>query len=62
MAFGKNEAVAIRPMRIGRIVIHHIVKERNNDLHCGERTAGVPGLSRAGHFDNPAPGLLADGL
>ena len=46
MTFGEDEAVAIRPFRIGRIVTHHVEVKRHQDFDRGKRTAGMAGSWR----------------
>ncbi len=62
MALGQNEAVAIGPFRIVRVVPQDIEKQRGQNLDRGQRTSGMPGPGVRNHLDDVPADLLCDGL
>ncbi|OIQ68027.1 hypothetical protein GALL_503870 [mine drainage metagenome] len=55
---GQHEAVAVGPMRIGRVVVHVVAPQHLGDVGHAHRRAGVTGL---GGFD-PVDGKKTDGV
>ena len=62
MPFGQDEAVAIGPGGIGRIVAHDVEVERGEDFHGRERSARVAGFGFADHLHDFAADALGDRL
>ncbi len=46
VAVGQDEAVAIRPQRVGRVVLHELVVEQVGNGSASERRSGVAALGR----------------
>ena len=67
---GEDEAVAARPVRIGRVVAHHVAVEEVGDGRERHRRAGVPGVrllhrihrERANRVDRLGAGVRGHGL
>ena len=59
--FGKNEAVAIRPLGVGGIVPHHVEEQRDDDFGAESDPPGMAGFRLGDHLDHLAPHLLGNG-
>ena len=62
VAFGEDEAVALRPLGVGGVVPHDVEEERDQDLDRGKRSAGMAGFGGPDHFDDVTASLLGDRL
>jgi len=62
VTLGQDEAVAVRPLRVGRIDPHGIEIKLDDQLNRRKRTTGMPRFGRAGHFNNVAAYTLGDRL
>ena len=62
MALGKDEAVAVGPLGVGRIVPHGIEIERSDDIGGGERAARMAGARGSRHLNDVPPHAPGDRL
>ena len=61
VAFGENEAVAIRPLGVRRIVPQHVEEQRHDDFGRRKRSAGMAGFRFGDHLDHFAPHAFGNG-
>jgi hypothetical protein len=58
MPIRQDKAVAIDPLRVCRIVLHHLVVQQVDDRRAAKRRAGMTGIS----FLNGIDGEKAEGV